>query len=421
MKKINLPKGTVVPNHISIIMDGNRRWARARGLAPVEGHKAGYAAMKEIMRSSRGLGVHTLSLWGFSTENWERPAHEVAGIMQLVYKALQELKSELVKEDIRFIHLGRKDRLPSFVLKQIKDLEDSTKDNKSFVLNLALDYGGKDEIVRAVKKIIDSGVPSTEIDEKLIDSYLDTKDQPYPYPDLFIRTSGEQRTSGFLPWQSIYSEFLWIDKHLPDISVQDVYEGILDYSRRRRRFGLDDKESHFTFMPSVAAKLEINWWRLSKIPKGEFASYVASHIKEQWGVSKDLAKRTAILMCQAIADQEQSKWVAAKSSLVEFYRLIRDEVKLAFEPKLVAELQISLWKNSKDFEKAGVSAIEESSRQLLSEVYRISDFQARKAAHLMALAEVEKQKAVSGKGEEHWGKAEEYLTGYYKALKDRIA
>jgi|GEM_PF-5506699 len=126
-------------------------------------------------------------------------------------------------------------------------------------------------------------------------------------------------------------------------------------------------------------------------------------------------------MCQAIADQEQSKWVAAKSSLVEFYRLIRDEVKLAFEPKLVAELQISLWKNSKDFEKAGVSAIEESSRQLLSEVYRISDFQARKAAHLMALAEVEKQKAVSGKGEEHWGKAEEYLTGYYKALKDRIA
>jgi len=219
MKKINLPKGTVVPNHISIIMDGNRRWARARGLAPVEGHKAGYAAMKEIMRSSRGLGVHTLSLWGFSTENWERPAHEVAGIMQLVYKALQELKSELVKEDIRFIHLGRKDRLPSFVLKQIKDLEDSTKDNKSFVLNLALDYGGKDEIVRAVKKIIDSGVPSTEIDEKLIDSYLDTKDQPYPYPDLFIRTSGEQRTSGFLPWQSIYSEFLWIDKHLPDISV----------------------------------------------------------------------------------------------------------------------------------------------------------------------------------------------------------
>lgn len=420
-KKIALPPGTVVPNHIAIILDGNRRWARARGLSSIDGHKAGYKAMKEVIYACRSMGVHTLTVWGFSTENWERPKSEVLKIMKLVSQALSELKVDLFENQVRFVHLGRKDRLPEFVLKQIVELEKKTAHFDKHLLNMALDYGGHDEILRAVKAIIKDNISQSQINEQLFESYLDTHNQPYPKPDLFIRTSGEQRTSGFMPWQMAYSEFLWIDKHLPDVTVSDVVSGILDYSRRRRRFGGNDSVAHLSFRPSVTAKLELSWWRLNKVPEGELASYIANHIKEQWGISKKHALLAAKFMSLALIEGESSKWVRAKKHMVNFYKLIRQEVGLAFEPKLVAGLQVSLWQKTKGADLSNASEIEETTRTYLSEVYRISDLQARKAAHLMSSAFLESQKARSGLGEKHWKKTEEYLEQYYAALKDKVS
>lgn len=423
-KLATLPKGTKIPNHIAIIPDGNRRWARARGLDPSDGHKIGAERVHEIVCTARDWGVHTVTFWGLSTENWrERSPKEVKILYQTINKFIDKHLVEAKKDGARIIHLGRKDRLPRWLIKKISKAEKETINNTKYVFNIALDYGGQDEIIRAVQKIVKDKVKPEEITVKLIDSYMDTKDQPYPYPDLLIRTSGEQRTSGLLLWQSDYTEMYWETDHLPAFTPEKLKDAILDYSRRRRRFGGNDSEKHFAFKPAVAAKLELDWWRLANIPEDKsFGEYTKEHLVEQWGLSKSLAGKGAKLMAEALVHGKREKWVKSKKYLKEFYKLIKDEVKLAFEPSLAASFEINILQQinggSKEIE---TEKIEYESRRLLSEVYRISDLQARKAAHLRALATLERNRAERGEGDDHWAKAESYLEAYYEALKDRIA
>lgn len=418
----SFPSGTKIPDHIAVILDGNRRWARAQGLKPWEGHKAGYLAVKKLAKASRNWGVHTFTIWAFSTENWERPQEEVEKIIDVLRVGLKEFEKEAHQEKVRLIHLGRKDRFPKDVQEQIEKLEAETKKYKNNILNLALDYGGHDEMLRAIKKIVAEKVPTNKIDENLVSSYLDTAAQPYPNPDLFIRTSGEQRTSGLLPWQMAYTEYYFEECHLPDFCPEKLKDAILDYSRRRRRFGGNDAEEHFSFRPEIAAKLEVNWWRLAKIPAGtKFIDYVINHLKEQYGVSKKLAGEAAKYMLEATIEEKSQKWEKAAKKMKKFYELIKSEVKLAFEPKVVAYLEVKMWKDLKEGSRENISQIEETAKEHLAEVYRISLFQAAKAAHLKVLASFERKLAEEGLGEEHWEKAEDYLTRYYRALKEKIA
>ena len=421
--KITLPRGTKVPNHIAIVLDGNGRWARSRGLPATKGHEAGATAVSAILDTARGLGVHTFTLWGFSTENWKRPPAEVQKILGLVKTYLKKELKNAKKEGVRFYHLGRRDRLPKDLLKWIIKVEEETKNNTKFIINIALDYGGRDEIVRAVKKIVNDKVPSEKIDEELFASYLDTSGQPYPYPDLFIRTSGEQRTSGFLPWQMVYTEFYFEEDHLPDMTPDKLKSAILDYSRRRRRFGAKDRVTHFKFKPQVTAELELGWWRLQNIPEGtRFRDYAIGHIKEQYGLSKKLATQAAVYLIQAVIEGQENKWDKSMKATKKFYKLIRDEIKLTLEPSLAANLQVKLWRdtNGKSKTEVGDNA-EDTARKLYAEVYRISIFQAAKLAHLRVLATIERNMAERGYGEHHWVRAEDYLEKFYRALKERVA
>ncbi|MCS7091767.1 MAG: polyprenyl diphosphate synthase [Patescibacteria group bacterium] len=422
-KKIYLPKGTIVPNHIAVVMDGNGRWARSKGLPPTKGHEAGARAIFEVIKASRDFGVHTLTLWGFSTENWKRPPKEVAKILSIVLYYLNKEKETFKKEGVRLVHLGRKERLPFELRNTIARIEKETKNHTNYILNLAIDYGGRDEIIRAVQKVIKDGVPPQEVTEEKFASYLDTADQPYPYPDLFIRTSGEQRTSGFLPWQMTYTEFYFEEDHLPDMTVEKLKAAILDFSRRRRRFGAKDKVVHFTFKPEVTAKLELAWWRLANIPEGKgFTQYAIEHIKEQFGLSGSLAKQAAVLMTEAVLEGKKSKWQKAKTKLVAFYKLLRNELKLAFEPALAASLEVKFWQEANEKESTPeIHSIENTASQLYAEVYRISILQAARLARLRVLAAIEMNLAVKGMGDYHWAKAEDYLAKFYTELKRRVA
>lgn len=425
-EKIALPGGTQVPNHIAFILDGNRRWARARGLDPSDGHKAGYLAMKKVADTARSWGIHTLTVWGFSTENWERQADETANIMKLVRKFLSEVEKDADREGIRFVHLGRRDRLPGDILERIEILQDKTKGNTEHILNIALDYGGRDEILRAVKKIVASGVAEEKIDEKLFESYLDTKDQPYPYVDLFIRPSGEQRTSGLLPWQTAYAEFYWEQDHLPDFTPEKLRLAILDYSRRRRRFGGNDALEHLKFDPKVVAKLELAWRHALAIGEGErFRDLVVRYVKEHYGLSRELALRAGKSLAEALVFGRAEKWEAAKSALEGLYGILRKTLGLALEPRLVATLEVDLWRSNGSAERTDEGqGIEGKLRQLYAETFRVSDLQATKAAHLSALATAERdiaQKSQGPEAQEHWRKARWYTEKAYEALKERVA
>ena len=405
---ITIPKGTVVPNHIAMILDGNRRWARARGMKPWEGHYNGYLAIEKLAKAVRDLGVHTFTVWAWSTENWDRPQKEIDAIMDLFRKALKEKESEFHREKVALVHLGRKDRLPADIRSELIRIESDTKKYaKHHIYNLAVDYGGRSEIVRATQKAIDSGIKSEDLNEETFEKFLDTYRQPYPNPDLFIRTSGEQRTSGLLPWQMIYAEYYFDSTHLPDFTPAKLKEAVLDFSRRRRRFGGNDVVEHFTFDPRIVANLELKWWRLGKIPEGvKFSQYAVEHMRKQFGLSKTLGTKAAKYTLEAIVFQEKEKWDKAKISLKKFYKLIKGELKLAFEPEIVASLEVQLNKQKGESE--------DLTREHLAEVYRISLFQAAKAAHLRVLANVARNKG-------DWNKAEDYLEKYYNALKERIA
>jgi undecaprenyl diphosphate synthase len=393
-------------------------------LRVTDGHKRGAEVVKEIIRATRDWGVHTLTLWGFSTENWKRPYSERKKIFELVKETIKETLDEAKKEGVRFCHIGRKDRLPVDLMEVIRKAEEETKNNKKRILNIALDYGGRDEILRAVRRIIKDKVPAESIDEDLFASYLDTANQPYPDPDLFIRTSGEQRTSGYLPWQMVYTELYFEESHLPDLTAEKLKKAILDFSRRRRRFGAKDKIVHFTFKPEVVARLELNWWRLRNVPKDQtLMDYSIKHIKEQFGLSKEIAHKAAKHLLAALREEKNGRnWSIVFSSLKEFYKLIKSELKLAFEPSIVASLEVQFRKETSSGSdiKSMIDA-EEVAKQLYAEVYRISAFQAAKLAHWRVLAAVERNLAEMGMGERHWKRAEEYLQKFYSALKERIA
>ena len=226
-----------LPNHIAIIPDGNRRWAKSHNLPAFEGHRKGAQTAVKIAKYLRKLGVHTLTLWVFSTENKSRDSKEVDNLMKLFEIYFDKLVADALKDNVRAIHLGRKDRIPMSLLKKIEDLEEKTKGFKEYTLNIALDYGGHDEIIRAVNKVKGERGKGKGIDEKEFESYLDTADQLYPDPDLIIRTSGEMRTSGLLPWQTVYSEYFFLDKYFPDLTEKDIDNALKKYSRRNRRFG----------------------------------------------------------------------------------------------------------------------------------------------------------------------------------------
>ena len=225
-----------IPYHVGIIMDGNRRWAKAKGLPTLEGHRRGYDKVKKVGRWCKDRGVKILTVWAFSTENWKRSEKEVNYLMNLLKFALSKGEiDQLHKDGIKVQIIGQKERLSESMQELIKEAEERTKDNKEGILNLAISYGGRADILEAIKKIINKNTPAGQVTEEIMDQNLWTAGMPDP--DLIIRTSGELRTSGFLTWQSAYSELYFCQNHWPDFSEKDLDEAFADYARRQRRFG----------------------------------------------------------------------------------------------------------------------------------------------------------------------------------------
>lgn len=228
-----------IPKHIAIIMDGNGRWAKKKGLPRIMGHQQGIKRVKEIVRSCKDLGVGTLTLYAFSVENWKRPRPEVNTLMRLLEQFVKRELNSMIKNDIRIKVIGRIDELPENISRLLKETEFITKDNKSLMLNLALNYGGRTEIVDAVKAILKDvlkgSLNAKDIDEEVFSSYLYTAG--IPDPDLLIRTSGEMRISNFLLWQVSYSEIYFTHKYWPDFRRKDLEDAIGEYIKRERRFG----------------------------------------------------------------------------------------------------------------------------------------------------------------------------------------
>jgi undecaprenyl diphosphate synthase len=238
LKEKILKKGNL-PRHIAIIMDGNGRWAKKRGLLRIAGHRAGVKTVKRIVEAAGELKLSILTLFTFSTENWQRPREEVSAIMNLLYKTTKRELSELEKNNVKLITTGKIEELSLRRKEILEKAMQRTKDNTGLVLNLALNYSGRSEILDAVKKIsldISSGIiKPEEVDEKLFSFYLYTKE--LPDPDLLIRTSGEMRLSNFMLWQTSYTELYVTEVLWPDFSVNDFYQAIWAYQNRQRRFG----------------------------------------------------------------------------------------------------------------------------------------------------------------------------------------
>ncbi|MEK7451004.1 MAG: polyprenyl diphosphate synthase [Patescibacteria group bacterium] len=226
-----------LPNHVAIIPDGNRRWAKEHNLPSFEGHRRGFNVAIKVAKKIRAMGVNTLTIWAFSTENWNRTPKEVDYLMKMYGIFMDKNLEEALKEKIRIIHLGRKDRIPKSLLKKIQDSEEKTKNFQNYVLNIALDYGGRDEIIRTIRQMANGKWQMANLTEDNFGQFLDTAGQPYPNPDLIIRTSGEERTSGLMIWQAAYAEYVFFDKHFPDLNDKDIETALEEYSKRQRRFG----------------------------------------------------------------------------------------------------------------------------------------------------------------------------------------
>jgi len=222
----------VLPKHVAVIPDGNRRWAKEQNLSTFEGHKKGINNSIDLFNEARRLGIPYFTLWGFSTENWNRSEQEIKFLMQIFKSFLERLKKKFKEEEVRFHHFGRKDRLPKPIVGLLTELEKLTVHFKKGDLGLALDYGGRDEILRAVKKIEHN---TASVSEEGINKALDTN--TFPDVDFIIRTSGEQRLSGFMPWQGTYAELYFAKEHFPAFGVPEFERAIADFSRRKRNFG----------------------------------------------------------------------------------------------------------------------------------------------------------------------------------------
>jgi len=228
-----------IPKHIAIIMDGNGRWAKKRGLPRTIGHRAGVETIRNIVKASSKIGIKYLTLYAFSTENWKRPKDEVSALMSLLVEFLRKEIDELNSNNVVVQTIGDISQLPEICQKELDRAYDITKDNSGLRLNLALNYGGRDEIVRAINKMFSDFKAEKfkieNIDDMLISSYLDTSGTPDP--DLLIRPSGEYRISNFLLWQIAYSEMWFADIYWPDFKPYHLYKAILEYQERDRRFG----------------------------------------------------------------------------------------------------------------------------------------------------------------------------------------
>ncbi|HKI53882.1 MAG TPA: isoprenyl transferase [Anaerolineales bacterium] len=224
-----------LPRHVAMIMDGNGRWALSRGLPRLAGHKAGTENLRRVIRSTVEFGVKYLTIYAFSTENWGRPLEEVRGLMSILEDVLQKELNELHKEGVQLRHIGRLERLPGRLQEQVLDAVELTKNNDRLILNVAFNYGGRDEIVNAIQHIMKDGIPADDVTDELVSRYLYTKG--VPDPDLIIRTSGELRVSNFLIWQAAYSEWYVTPTYWPDFDKEEYRRALETFAGRDRRYG----------------------------------------------------------------------------------------------------------------------------------------------------------------------------------------
>ena len=228
-----------VPNHIVLFPDGNRRWAQQNGLKSIEGHQKGNEKFQNFLRWCQDRGVKIITVFGFSTENWKRDPEEIQYLMNSFERGLSDPEeiTKFQEAGVRIKIIGQKDKLSDSLQKTIKNIEEATKNNDEFLLNLGVSYGGKWDITQALKRIVDQGVPTEEITEELIEKNLSTAGAPSP--DLVIRAGGEKRLSNFVLWQSAYAELYFSDKLWPDFEEEDLDKAFEDYNSRQRRFGGD--------------------------------------------------------------------------------------------------------------------------------------------------------------------------------------
>jgi undecaprenyl diphosphate synthase len=224
-----------VARSVAIIMDGNGRWARRRGLPVAAGHRAGTRALRRAVEAAIDLGIESLAVYAFSTENWSRPRDEIDALMDVFSETIDREFPDLVRQGVRVRFIGRRDRAPQALQDKMAALERQTTENTTLDLWIAFDYGGRAEIVEAVRRLVDSGIEPREIDENVIAAHLYAP--ALPDPDLLIRTSGELRISNFLLWQIAYSELVFVDRLWPDFGPRDLREALAAYAHRRRRFG----------------------------------------------------------------------------------------------------------------------------------------------------------------------------------------
>ena len=224
-----------IPYHVGIIMDGNGRWARRRGLPRLAGHRAGVENIRRVLTSCVEFGVKMLTIYAFSTENWKRPEDEVKGLMSIFAQVIDRELDELHRQGVRLRHIGRLEGISEDLKSKVHRAVELTKSNDRIILNVAFNYGGRAEIVDAMRHIIHDGIPAEEVTEELISRYLYTAN--CPDPDLIIRTSGEFRISNFLLWQAAYTEYYVTPTFWPDFDKEALYQALLTYSQRDRRFG----------------------------------------------------------------------------------------------------------------------------------------------------------------------------------------
>jgi undecaprenyl diphosphate synthase len=224
-----------LPRHVAIIMDGNGRWAIQRGLPRLAGHRAGTENLRRVIRSTVEFGIPYLTIYAFSTENWGRPPEEVQGLMRILEDVIDKELHELHTEGVQLRHIGRLERLAPTLQEKVLDAIDMTRENTRLTLNIAFNYGGRDEIVQAIQRIIKDGLPAQDVTDELVSQYLYTAG--VPDPDLIIRTSGELRVSNFLIWQAAYSEWYITPTFWPDFDKQEYRRALETFAQRDRRYG----------------------------------------------------------------------------------------------------------------------------------------------------------------------------------------
>ncbi|MCC6147207.1 MAG: isoprenyl transferase [Anaerolineaceae bacterium] len=226
---------TKIPTHIAVIMDGNGRWARARGLPRLAGHRAGTENLRRVIAACVEFGIQYLTIYAFSTENWERPQEEVSGLMLIVEDVIDRELEELNRQGVQLRHIGHLERLKPKLQKKVLKAIEKTKDNNRLILNIAFNYGGRDEITCAIRSMIADGIKAEEVTAELVGKYLFTRD--IPDPDIIIRTSGEMRISNFMIWQAAYAEWYVTPTFWPDFDKDELYKAVVDYAHRERRYG----------------------------------------------------------------------------------------------------------------------------------------------------------------------------------------